>query len=218
MKAKIAVANDVETHPLSPFVLPHAKLLMLGSFPPPRHRWTMDFYYPNFQNDMWRILGLVFFQDAHYFVDSVKKSFHEAKIRYFLNEQGIAIADVAYQVMRLQNNAADKFLHIIETIDLNELLMEMPQCRVVVTTGDKATEALLSLLPDALVDKPKIGHFVPIQWQNRCLHLWRLPSSSRAYPLSLQKKANIYQKLFEYEHFLLASLAWCLMIAIGQHH
>lgn len=53
----------IETHPLPPFTPPDAKLLMLGSFPPPRVRWKMDFYYPNFQNDMWRIFGLVFFAD-----------------------------------------------------------------------------------------------------------------------------------------------------------
>ena len=52
-----------ETHPLPPFLPPHAQLLMLGSFPPPRERWKMDFYYPNFQNDMWRIFGCVFFDN-----------------------------------------------------------------------------------------------------------------------------------------------------------
>lgn len=58
----------VEKHPLKPFLPANAKLLMLGSFPPPRHRWCMDFYYPNPQNDMWRIFGHVFFrgQDAFF--------------------------------------------------------------------------------------------------------------------------------------------------------
>jgi len=48
--------SDIETHPLPPFLPPNAKLLMLGSFPPPATRWKMNFYYPNYQNDMWRIL------------------------------------------------------------------------------------------------------------------------------------------------------------------
>ena len=50
----------VEVHPLQPFLPEKARLLMLGSFPPQRKRWSMDFFYPNIQNDMWRIFGLVF--------------------------------------------------------------------------------------------------------------------------------------------------------------
>ena len=42
---------EIETHPLAPFLPKNGKLLMLGSFPPPKTRWKMDFYYPNYQND-----------------------------------------------------------------------------------------------------------------------------------------------------------------------
>ena len=45
-----------ELHPLEPFLPVGARLLMLGSFPPQRVRWSMDFFYPNLQNDMWRIV------------------------------------------------------------------------------------------------------------------------------------------------------------------
>ena len=46
-----------ELHPLEPFLPANARVLMLGSFPPKRIRWSMDFFYPNLQNDMWRIVG-----------------------------------------------------------------------------------------------------------------------------------------------------------------
>mgnify|MGYP002333336657 CR=1 FL=1 len=46
----------------------NAKVLMLGSFPPPERRWSMRFYYPNRTNDMWRIMGIVFFGDKNHFV------------------------------------------------------------------------------------------------------------------------------------------------------
>lgn len=57
-----------ERHPLEPFLPSGARLLMLGSFPPQRKRWSMDFFYPNLQNDMWRIVGHVFFGDRHHFL------------------------------------------------------------------------------------------------------------------------------------------------------
>ena len=47
---------EIENHPLEPFLPTNARLLMLGSFPPQKKRWSMDFYYPNLNNDMWRIV------------------------------------------------------------------------------------------------------------------------------------------------------------------
>lgn len=99
---------EIETHPLEPFLPENARLLMLGSFPPPRNKWKMDFYYPNFQNDMWRIFGLIFFQDKTYFLSESQKNFNEGRIRNFLIETGIAIFDTAYQIKRLKGNAADR--------------------------------------------------------------------------------------------------------------
>lgn len=37
---------EIETHPLEPFLPENARLLMLGSFPPPRNKWKMDFTIP----------------------------------------------------------------------------------------------------------------------------------------------------------------------------
>ena len=58
----------VEKHPLEPFLPEKARILMLGSFPPSRKRWSMDFFYPNWINDMWKIWGLIFHDDKDYFV------------------------------------------------------------------------------------------------------------------------------------------------------
>ena len=114
--------DEIETHPLQPFLPQHAKLLMMGSFPPPKTRWKMNFYYPNFQNDMWKIFGLCFFQDADYFLDRTQKQFKEQLLRNFLNETGIAIFDTALEVIRQKGNAADKFLQIVTPTDLNHNL------------------------------------------------------------------------------------------------
>ncbi|PIT47520.1 DNA glycosylase [Snodgrassella alvi] len=185
----------VETHPLAPFLPASAQLLMLGSFPPPAARWKMNFYYPNLQNDMWRIFGLVFFQDKHYFFTENNKVFNEPLIRTFLSERGIAINDTAYQIRRLQNNAADKFLEVVTPVDLPALLAQIPDCRHIMTTGDKATSTLLQLLP-AGTAAPTISHPSDTTLAGRHLTLSRLPSSSRAYPLALERKAAIYRDYF----------------------
>ena len=186
----------LETHPLPPFLPPKAKLLMLGSFPPPKRRWKMDFYYPNAQNDMWRILGLVFFGDQDYLLTADGKAFQEEVIRDFLTEKGIAISDAGYRVIRQQGNASDKFLQIVEPVDLPALLAQLPDCHALATTGDKATETLLAMMPPE-TGKPVIGGCSHTVMDGRALALWRLPSSSRAYPLPLAQKAERYRRVFE---------------------
>ena len=187
---------DIETHPLTPFLPGNAKLLMLGSFPPPQNRWKMNFYYPNYQNDMWRIFGLIFFSDKNHFLDLPNKNFKEIQIREFLFQIGIGIFDTAYQIKRLQGNASDKFLEIVTPTDLSALLEQIPMCHTIMTTGDKATDTLMQHFPDQPV-KPMIGQSVQVNYDNRELSLYRLPSSSRAYPLALEKKADVYKQFFQ---------------------
>ncbi|MCL6234750.1 uracil-DNA glycosylase family protein, partial [Acinetobacter sp. ANC 5579] len=169
---------QIETHPLAPFLPSNGKLLMLGSFPPPKTRWKMDFYYPNFQNDMWKIFGLCFFQDKNHFLNLEGKTFKEQLIRDFLNETGIGIFDTAYQVIRLKGNASDKFLHIYQPTDIAKLLTQMPNCHSIMTTGDKATDTLMLSMPEN-TEKPHIGHAVRTEFTGRDLTLYRMPSSSR---------------------------------------
>ncbi len=186
----------IETHPLKPFLPSNAKLLMLGSFPPPQTRWKMDFYYPNFQNDMWRIFGLIFYQNKDHFIDLEHKLFREKEIKNFLNEKGIAIFDTAYKVTRLKANASDKFLKIEVATDLTLLLDQMPLCTNIMTTGDKATDTLMLSMPSDTI-KPQIGESSKAYYHHRELRLFRMPSSSRAYPLALEKKAEFYKNFFK---------------------
>lgn len=192
----IDLVMEIETHPLEPFLPHNAQLLMLGSFPPPQTRWKMEFYYPNFQNDMWKIFGLCFFQNADYFLDRANKQFREALIREFLQDVGVAIFDTAYQVRRLKGNASDKFLEIVTPTNLTALLAKIPQCQHLMTTGDKATDTMMLSMPEGTV-KPLIGQSSSAYFAHREMHLYRMPSSSRAYPLALEKKAEVYFGLFK---------------------
>ena len=180
----------IEQHPLEPFLPSHATLLMLGSFPPQKKRWSMDFFYPNLQNDMWRIFGLLFFNDKEHFLMPDKKAFNKDYLIKFLTEKGIALYDTASSVRRLQDNASDKFLEVIEPTDILLLLKQLPQCKAIVTTGQKATDIIRSQIE---VNEPSVGQSCPFEFEDRTLRLYRMPSSSRAYPLALEKKASAYR-------------------------
>ena len=183
---------DIESHPLKPFIPEKARLLMLGSFPPARHRWSMDFFYPNFQNDMWRIFGLVFYGDKDHFVDNEARTFRREEIESLLNEQGIALYDTASEVIRTQNTASDKDLQVVTPTDLDSLLQRMPMLEAVVTTGQKATDLFTTHFQMA---QPKVGESETFTFGDRQLRLWRMPSSSRAYPMNGEKKAEKYMKV-----------------------
>ena len=186
----------IERHPLEPFLPAGARVLMLGSFPPPKARWSMEFYYPNFQNDMWKLLGLLFYGDRSHFVDGANKRFDRQRVVEFCTEKGIALYDTATAVRRLKENASDKFLEVVEPTDVAALLRQIPRCRTVVVTGEKAAETVLLSLGSHAQSYPKIGEYVGFGFEGRPMRLWRMPSSSRAYPLALEKKAEHYGRMF----------------------
>ena len=184
---------NIEEHPLEPFLPANAVLLMLGSIPPQKKRWSMDFFYPNLQNDMWRIVGLIFFQDKEHFLNPEKKVFDKDRIIEFLNDKGIALYDTASAIRRLQDNASDKFLEVIEQTDISLLLKQIPMCKAIVTTGQKATDIIREQIE---VKEPTVGTSEPFEFGDKAMKLYRMPSSSRAYPLALEKKAAAYRVMF----------------------
>ena len=191
----------IEKHPLQPFLPEMARILMLGSFPPKKERWSMEFFYPNWINDMWRIMGLVFFDDKEYFIADEEgnkvKRFDKDKCAGFASERGIAMYDTACEVRRLKDNASDKFLEIVKPTDLRGLLEMIPECQAIVTTGQKATDVITEMFG---CKEPPVGEKTDMTYGDRKLRFWRMPSSSRAYPLALEKKAEYYRRMFEKEN------------------
>ena len=190
---------DVEFHPLKPFLPKKAKVLFLGSFPPQRKRWSMDFFYPNFINDHWRIEGQIFFGDRNHFVDEREKRFRQEEIVAFCQEKGIAFFDTATAIRRTKDNASDKFLEVVEPTDICALLGKLPHCRTIVTTGEKATETICDRMQIPVVPKVNTSVAIPNVYNldGEQIHLYRLPSSSRAYPMSFDRKAEAYLQMFK---------------------
>jgi G:T/U-mismatch repair DNA glycosylase len=192
-KLYVMIDPVIEYHPLLPFLPSSAKVLMLGSFPPQQSRWSMNFYYPNLQNDMWRIMGLIFYSDTDYFLTNNKKAFDENRVKTFCTEKGIAISDTAYAVIRQNDNASDKYLKIVEPIDLQLILNQLPVCHTIITTGQKATDTLLEIIK---AEEPKIGSYSVFTFNEKAMRLYRMPSTSRAYPKPLIHKASMYEAMF----------------------
>lgn len=182
----------IEVHPFEPFLPQRARVLMLGTFPPKPERWSMPFFYPNKINDMWRVMGLVFFNDKDHFIAPNGK-FLLDDIKQFLQEKGIALYDTAEKVVRERDNASDKYLHIIEPTDIAAMLSVRPTITTVVATGEKAATIAATQLGTTI---PATGCFTQTAINGCEIRLYRMPSTSRAYPLALAKKADAYRAMF----------------------
>ena len=184
----------IERHPWPPYVPDGARYLFLGTFPPRPERWSMPFFYPNRINDFWRVMGVIFMNDRDALWDSGTRSFDLEAIKALLDREHIALWDTAMAVRRLRGNASDKFLEIVEPIDLEALLDAHPTIACVITTGEKATSVIAE---QAGVDLPPIGHPVRACVGSHAFVMMRMPSTSRAYPLPLERKVLAYRTVFD---------------------
>jgi G:T/U-mismatch repair DNA glycosylase len=154
----------------------------------------MDFYYPNRTNDFWRICGLLFMGNPDALYIKGERRFDKAAIRELMTERRIALGDTARKVRRLKGNASDKFLEILTPIPLADVLDMMPDCHTLATTGEKAASVIADISGTSV---PKMGEMVQVEnFAGRNLDIWRMPSTSRAFPMRLEQKAEYYKRLF----------------------
>lgn len=83
----------------------------------------------------------------------------------------------------------------MEETDLAQMLRRLPQCRAVVTAGQLATSVACRQFA---VDEPKVGAYVTVALDGRSIRLYRMPSSSRAYPMAAERKAEYYDVVFKF--------------------
>lgn len=183
---------EIEVHPLEPWLPENAKVLFMGTFPPGMHRWSMHFYYPNVINDFWRIMGLLFTGDKNALYNEKEKTFSLDKIKTLTKEKGIAMSDTVKRARRLKGNASDKYLEVLEGNDPSNLLGMMPLCTDIATTGEKAANVIAGLTGTAA---PKMGEYSIWNHNGSIIRIWRMPSTSRAYPMAIEKKAEYYRQL-----------------------
>lgn len=185
-----AQSSEIESHPWKPFIPEGARVLIMGTFPPGSHRWSMDFYYPNRSNDFWKVCGIIFGGSESAFMLPDGKGYRLDAIKAMLADRHIALSDTARRVRRLKNNASDKYLEIVEPVDLSALLARMPRCKAVATTGTKAAGVVAELTDTPI---PPMGK---MELSADGIEIWRMPSTSRAYPLPVEAKASFYAEMF----------------------
>lgn len=75
---------------------------------------------------------------------------------------------------------------------LYDVLKEIPECHTVATTGEKAAGVIAEITGTEI---PKMGTMLTAA---DGLEIWRMPSTSRAYPLPVAQKAEYYAQMFRH--------------------
>lgn len=156
----------------------------------------MDFFYPNPQNDMWRIWGYISTGDKNAFLLPDGKTFDKEKIVEFCRKTGLALSDTAEQAVREKGNASDAHLTVVKPRDFSALLQRIPLCHDIALTGEKAVETLGATVG---FKKIAVGEYIVTDFfDGREVRIWRMPSSSRAFPRSIEWKAAYYKHLLDF--------------------
>ena len=142
---------------------------------------------------------MIHYEDKDHFCISGQKRFDETAIRAFCEEAGLAFYDTACAVRRLKDNASDACLEVVAQTDVKALLQQIPNCVAVIATGQKSAEIVAGQFGCGI---PPVGSYTECLIEtaaegSHIIRFWRMPSTSRAYPLPIQKKAELYRRLFE---------------------
>lgn len=134
---------DTETHPWEPYFPENATKLILGTFPTAkRNRKTYEFFYPNPNNEFWKILFSIANVD---FEKSSKKDPIEER-KKVLKKLRLGIADMGKVVHRQRGNSSDANLFPVQFTDILALLEDHKNIKTLIVTSSTGSNSVLSWL------------------------------------------------------------------------
>lgn len=188
---------DTEIHPWKPFIPKKADKLLLGTFPThPDNRKNDGFFYPNPNNDFWRIIFKTAGLDLE---DSQKMNSVEFR-KKVLTKLGLGIADICQRIYRQQSSSNDNAVFPVEFTNIFLLLEKHPDITtIVVTSSSKKSSALVWLhqycslnekpfkIPKGTLPKKTLLNF-----NNKPITIEIVPSTSRQSPIRGNKLLKMY--------------------------
>lgn len=123
-----------EIHPDWYFDIPEIKTLILGSFPPHSSKWSYPFYYPNKQNNFWKILAAI----------------HKIELQYYSGQQAVAerqqlmidlkvgVQNMGKTIIRKGLSSQDTDIEITEFQDILSIIHKHPELSKIIISGFSA--------------------------------------------------------------------------------
>jgi G:T/U-mismatch repair DNA glycosylase len=189
-----------ERHPFRWYVPPNAHTLVIGTFPPGPHRWAYPFFYPNKRNSFWKIMSAI---DGTPLSEQSEDPVNDR--RQILDRLGVGITDMAMEIERLQNNAADENLRIIEYMPVLDILRDNPTIRKIILTSSSGAASALKWFMAYLVEhhishsavqrKKPFNFSIAIDGRPIIVHVLYSPSPRASNRISPEKLTQMYREV-----------------------
>lgn len=141
MSYKILNEYKEESHPWEPFIPQNADKLILGTFPTTdKCRGAYEFFYPNPNNDFWRVI----FEVAGKKLDDFLQAEPIDTRKQILSYLKLGIADIGKRVLRQKDSSKDDNLFPIEYTDIFSLLETNPEIKKIIITSSSGANSVLS--------------------------------------------------------------------------
>jgi G:T/U-mismatch repair DNA glycosylase len=122
---KIKSANTEETLAWDSYLPSQATKLIVGTFPTVPSKRDFEFFYPNKNNDFWRLLSAL---AGNGFELSSKETPEQAVThrKAILDHLGLGITDIGHKILRRSSSSADSSIFPLEYTDFFQLLKKHP--------------------------------------------------------------------------------------------
>ncbi|AWK04790.1 hypothetical protein HYN56_11365 [Flavobacterium crocinum] len=187
-----------EIHPWQPFVPKNADKLILGTFPThERNRGTYKFYYPNTNNEFWKIL----FDIAGLGLEDSQEKDPIKLRKHVLTKLGLGIADICTVIYRQKTSSNDNALFPIEFTDIFLLLDNHPSIKTLIVTSSSKNSSTLAWLHQYCnlngytfkIPKGRLPKSTILNFTNRTIRIEIIPSSSGQSPIKGNERLEMYK-------------------------
>jgi hypoxanthine-DNA glycosylase len=171
-----------ELHPWNWFAPENSRVLIVGTFPPTTRNWSFDFFYPNKNNQFWKVIARILNTELEY--PAGELAVEERKM--LLRKLHVAITDMGQHITRSGNSSLDENLSVVEYMNIFQILDENPTIRKIIFTSSSGKESAARWFNQFLASK-EIKHRFPtgkrpikssFQYQERTIELVVLYSTS----------------------------------------
>lgn len=193
-----------ETHPWPPFIPVNADKLILGTFPTSEgNRGAYEFFYPNPNNDFWRVL----FRVAGKKLDDHRNAEPVEIRKQVLTELNLGIGDIGKRILRQKESSKDESLFPIEYTDIFSILNNHPTIRKIIITSSSGGNSVLSWFhhyavlnnQNFIIPKGKLPMKTNILFRGKNIKIEIVSSPSRLSPIKGDKLFEMYRNAIIHE-------------------
>ena len=188
-----------EIHPWEPFIPTNAEKLILGTFPTAEiNRGAYEFFYPNPNNDFWRLIFKVAEKDLNDYCKMEPVIIR----KQILTELNLGIADIGKIILRQKNSSKDDNLFPIEYTDIFSILENHTSIKKIIITSSSGCNSVLSWfnhycilndMDNITIPKDKLPRKTDLYFKNRNIIIEIISSPSRSSPIKGDRLFEMYR-------------------------